>query len=73
LETIKKRKVKGNYTKVGLNIGDDLLAKIDSYADSLSINRSSAICVLVSQSLEYKDMLIAMNNLPELMEKPKDK
>lgn len=60
-------KMKGDYTKVGFNVSNDLLVKIDEYAKSLYINRSSAICVLVSQALEQKKALDTLENIPNLI------
>ncbi len=52
-------------TRIGMNIPTELIEKLDEYADRMNINRTSAVCVLLSQSLDSQK---AMNSLAELLE-----
>lgn len=55
--------------KISFNISRELLKKIDDYANSLHINRTSAMSVLMSQALEQRDAVNVMNNMPNLLAK----
>lgn len=50
--------------RVNVNIPRDILEQVDVYAKSMGINRSSAVRVLISQSLANQK---AMNDLGELL------
>lgn len=49
--------------RVGLNLPVDLVAKIDDYADSLSLNRTTAMTVLLSTSLQQNDAILKIGDL----------
>lgn len=51
-------------TRMGMNIPTELMVKLDEYADSMNISRTSAVCVLLSQSLNSQK---AMNDIGELV------
>ena len=51
-------------TRVTVNLNSDLVRQVDNYADSMNINRTSAVAVLLSQSLNSQK---AMNDLGELL------
>ena len=51
-------------TRVTVNLKSDLVRQVDNYADSMNINRTSAVAVLLSQSLNSQK---AMNDLGELL------
>lgn len=64
----------GEKMRVNINIDDELLSKIDDYAKDKYINRTSAICVLLSNALQgndinkglaslkdYRDMLVQLD------------
>ncbi|MDT4377340.1 hypothetical protein RO787_28930 [Blautia coccoides] len=55
--------------KISMNISEELLSKIDVYAKSMGINRSSAISVLVSTQLQQQDALGTMKSLVEIVDK----
>lgn len=61
--------MKKEYVKVTISVNADLLKRVEEYADSLSINRSSAMSVLMSQALEYKEAMGFIGVLPGLLEK----
>lgn len=46
--------------KISLNLPAELVAKIDSYADTMNINRTAAICVLISTQFKQEE---AMNTI----------
>lgn len=51
-------------TRLGINIPTELLAQLDEYASKMNINRTSAVCVLLSQALNSQKV---MNDLGELV------
>lgn len=51
-------------TRINLNMSNDLVKKVDSYAAKMCITRTSAICVLLNQALDSQK---AMNDLGELL------
>lgn len=51
-------------SRMVMNIPVDLLIQLDEYASKMNINRTSAVCVLLSQSLNSQK---AMNDLGELL------
>lgn len=58
--------------RITLNLDEMLVQQIDEYAEKLHINRTAAISVLVSQSLETKqgiDVLAAIIENQKLLEK----
>ena len=59
--------MKKEYVKVTISVNADLLKRIEEFADSLSINRSSAMSVLMSQALEQKGAMNILEGLPKLM------
>lgn len=55
-------------SRLGINIPTELLKELDSYASSMNISRTSAVCVLLSQALNSQK---AMNDLNELVKMAK--
>lgn len=51
-------------TRVTVNLNSDLVRQVDSYADSMNINRTAAVAVLLSQSLNGQK---AMTDLGEFV------
>ena len=51
-------------SRMVMNIPVDLLSQLDEYASKMNINRTSAVCVLLSQSLSNQK---AMTDLGELL------
>lgn len=51
-------------SRMGINIPTDLLEQLDQYASRMNINRTSAVCVLLSQALDSQK---AMNDLEEFV------
>lgn len=50
--------------RLTFNIATDLLEQVDEYAKKMCVNRTSALCFLLSQSLNSQK---AMNDLGELL------
>jgi len=50
--------------RIYMNVPVEVLERIDAYADKMSINRTAAVLVLVSQALDSQK---AMSDLGELM------
>lgn len=50
--------------RININIPVETLKRIDTYADNMSINRTSAILVLLSQAMDSQK---AMSDLGELL------
>ena len=50
--------------RLTFNIPNDLLGQVDEYAKKMCVNRTSALCFLLSQSLNSQK---AMNDLGELL------
>lgn len=46
--------------RINLNLSEELLKKIDLYAEGMGISRSSAISVLISTQLQQQDALTTM-------------
>lgn len=55
--------------RVNMNLSEDLIEKIDSYAEIMGINRSAAISVLVSTQLQQQEALGTMKSLVEFVDK----
>lgn len=55
--------------KININIPVDTLSRIDEYAENMSINRTAAMLVLISQSLDTRD---CMDSIKELTKKMKE-
>lgn len=55
--------------RVTFNVPVELIDRVDGYADSLSINRTSAVCVLLSMALDGQK---AMNTMEELLKAVKE-
>lgn len=51
-------------TRVVVNLNSELVKQVDSYAESMNINRTSAVAVLLSQAVNSQK---AMNDLGELL------
>lgn len=57
--------------RVNFNIDDELLKKIDDYANEKYINRTAAICVLLSTALQANDVqkaVVKMGNIQDILE-----
>lgn len=57
--------------KLAVNVDETLIEKIDIYANSLHINRTAAVSVLLSQALETKEGLDVFKKLLEFAENQK--
>lgn len=58
--------------KTALNIPDDLVKRIDEYAAEKYINRTAAICVLISSALQGNDInkgLASMKDYAKILDK----
>lgn len=50
-------------SRMVMNIPVDLLSQLDEYASKMNINRTSAVCVLLSQSLSSQKAMTDMGEL----------
>jgi len=53
--------------KINISIDDELLRRIDDYADSAYQSRSGLIALACSQLLDQRDAMKAMAKLPDLI------
>ena len=60
----KEQKMAREVKRININVPVETLNRIDIYADNMSINRTSAILVLVSQAMDSQK---AMSDLGELL------
>lgn len=56
-------------TRVTVNLASDLVAQIDKYAEDMSLTRTSACAVLISQSIKGNQ---AMSDLQKFMQAYED-
>ena len=59
--------------RINLNLSVDLLEKIDSYAARVGVTRSSAVSILISQTLEQQQTMSDIAKLVEMYEAEKAK
>lgn len=52
VEGRKEEMAKKEIMRLNINVPQDLIDRVDEYAENLSINRTSAVCVLLSQALD---------------------
>lgn len=55
--------------RVNMNLSEELLEKVDSYAELMGINRSAAISVLISTQLQQQDALVVLKSVSDIVEK----
>ncbi len=58
-------------TRVNLNLNETLLQKIDEYAKTNGLNRTSAISVLCGQQLQFQEGIKAMSLMTAQLEMEK--
>lgn len=57
--------------RININLDDKLLSRIDEYAKDKYVNRTSAICVLLSNALDGNDInksLAALKDFKDLID-----
>lgn len=59
--------------RINLNLSVDLLEKIDSYAARVGVTRSSAVSILISQTLEQQQTISDLGKLIQMYEMEKAK
>ena len=62
-------KMARDLTRVTVNLASDLVAQIDKYAEDMSLTRTSACAVLISQSIKGNQ---AMSDLQKLIQAYED-
>ena len=60
-------------SRMVMNITVDLLNQLDEYASKMNINRTSAVCVLLSQSLSSQKAMTDLGELLRAYREEKDK
>lgn len=56
--------------RLNINVDDDLIKRVDTYAKENFINRTSAICILLSNSLRSNDIqssFIKMGQMQDML------
>ncbi len=56
--------------RLNINVDDDLIKRVDAYAKENFINRTSAICILLSNSLRSNDIqssFIKMGQMQDML------
>ena len=59
--------------RINLNLSVDLLEQIDNYASRIGVTRSSAVSILVSQTLEQQRTMTDLAKLVKMYEEEKAK
>lgn len=59
--------------RVNVNLPNDLIDQVDSYAGRMNINRTSAICVLLSQALKQEELISRFPDMLNLLKDAKAK
>ncbi len=54
--------------KLAVNVDESLIDKIDLYAKSMHINRTSAVAVLLTQALDVKENMETFKKMVEVYE-----
>ena len=60
------REKKNNKVKITMNIPEEMLVRIEAYAEKMSINRTAAMLVLCNMALDQQEMLAVMPKVLEL-------
>ena len=56
-----------NMTRININIDKGLMNRVDEYATNLSINRTAAVAVLLSNALDTQKSLNSMDELLQIL------
>ena len=59
--------------RINFNIPVDTLERVDEYADNMSINRTSALLVLLSQALDGQKALTIMDEMLKTIKSEQEK
>lgn len=59
--------MKTNKIPVGFRMNENLVRKVDEYAEAMGINRSSAICCILSMYFESKENIEVLQNIAALV------
>lgn len=59
---------KAELFRLTINLPKTLIDSVDNYADSMNINRTSAIAVLLSQALNTQQAMADMTKLTSMLE-----
>lgn len=59
--------------RININVPVETLERIDTYADNMSINRTSAILVLLSQAMDSQKALSDLGELLKLYQEEQTK
>ena len=57
--------------RVNLNLEEELVAKVDAYADSMYVNRTNAFALIIGQFFEQKETLKTLSVFASLYEQQK--
>lgn len=65
--------VKTEMSRMGINIPTELLEQVDKYASSMNINRTSAVCVLLSQALNAHTTMDNLGAFVQMYQEAKER
>lgn len=60
-------------SRMVMNIPTELLSQLDEYASKMNINRTSAVCVLLSQALGSQKAMTDLGELLKLYQEEQNK
>lgn len=60
-------------TRVTVNLTSELVSQVDSYAEQMNINRTSAVAVLLSTSLNSQKAMLDLGELIKLYQEEQKK
>lgn len=60
-------------TRVTVNLASELVKQVDAYADSMNINRTSAVAVLLSTCISNQKAMTDIGDLVKLYKEQQDK
>ena len=66
-----KEKSKVEFTRVNINLPNNLISRVKKYGDSLGINTTSAYIILLNNALDEKDTLTKIPKVIAVMDELK--
>lgn len=63
--------MKNNIQKISINIGTNVLDKIDQYANEMGVNRSAAITFLCNQYFQGIEAMTTLKDTTKMVEEQK--
>lgn len=57
------------FTRLNMNVDSELIARLDSYAEQLHINRTAALSVVLSTFFQQQDAMKVLGRLTDIYDK----